>query len=331
MTPEPQPSSPPEQSTVLPFLSRVRQQYNMVREDLPALYDGLVEELRTAAHDDIVEVRQHAQDFGQFGWRVECACDAQFAERAHAPRGRGNRDITEIGVKAAIRRKAKAVGVTPRTIEKNAQIHRLAQQFALQENGVLGNAILTNKHFYIAALSAADPLAALDMFAGKKQTLPRFKVSDAYRLLEAQSLTKTQVTTNALAECRTPERNALLAHFRWVSGIILNQIIPNCPDEDFKNRVYANWLTDIRDELAEVFYEDVFRALRKAWLAGNRREDAMRAATGFPADVVGVVMYRLEDEGEFILVPEPGTPPDTPKLWHLAGQPLPAALRMRRA
>lgn len=323
----------PALAAVLPFVSRVRQSYNQLIQELPGLLEELAQELREASEEGVAELRKGIHTLGKELWRFECACDAELFERARATPGRGNHDITEIGIKAAVRRRAKLVGVTPRTIEKNAQVHRLRKKFVEQhpEKGRFENALLPEKGYYIAALSAANPIEALNAFFNEKQNRPRFRPSDAYRLLESQGLTQAAVTSAALEAARTPERKALLAHYRWASNIILHQLFPNNPDRNAAERIYGNTLSDIKDELGELFYADVSAALRQSWLSGNKAEDSMIRSSGFPPDIAKIIIYRLEDEGEFILVPQPGAAPGTPKLWHLAGQPLPEVLRMRRA
>jgi hypothetical protein len=284
------------------------------------------------SEDEILITRRGAKRLGGTAWRIEVACDAELVARAslaRARRGRGNRDLSKRGVTASVAKKAKVLGCTPNHILKNAQIFRLMDdaENRFPENNILQ--ILDEKGFYVAALSAADPLTALKVFAEKKVSSSRFRVSDAVRYLERNELTKKAITVKALQNARETvpiltARKLDIQHIIEVMGYLKITIIPKCPNDEVK-RIHKEYLEELDSYLRQdLFDEDVALTLKLAFIHGAHREDELSRATGFPVDVIHREMGLLSAIGDFIKVPGGS---GTSQRWHRVGDPLPPELR----
>lgn len=278
----------------------------------------------------IFQVREQAKQLVKFGWRIQCACDAALWNKtAAAKNGRGNVDIDAIGITAAVAKKAKQIDVLPRTIYNNRKIFTLMQEVQAEEkaeqNGVTSNSILDTlqeKDYYIVALSAADPKAALKMFAERKTSLPRFRPSDANRLLKAEGGTRKATALRAVDSIREDtgqlsERQALLAHIEASIFFVKERIIPGCPDEDFKERIWDDLLLSLSDEKQELFDRDAEEALVKAWKQGWRSEEDMVVKTGLPLEDVKRL---LKGMGNTFFRCLPTNKALQGSYWHLGGE-----------
>lgn len=295
-------------------------------EQLARLDIATLETLSQHDENAVLDIRYQAKQLEKYRWRIEVACDAAiWTQTEQAKRGRGNKDVDAVGILAAVAKKAKAIGVTPATIYRNRQIFKLLLdvQNASLEHNVLD--ILEEKGYYDIALSAADPLAALNTFAEKKVTLPRFRVTDAQRYLKAQGQTKQAVALKAVEHIREEEgtlseRQALLAHIATAKEIIKSQIIDKCPDGEFKERFWDDLILSLTEEGDELFNQDAGEALVKAWTEGAHREDEMAEKTGLPLAEVSRLMDSMK--GDFILVqPRNVDERSQYRLWHKAGEP----------
>ena len=145
---------------------------------------ALIKRIPTLADDDVIQTRERASNMGKAAWRIECACDAEIIKRTQARRGRGNVDAEGVGVMATVFSVAADAGVSPQTILRNAQIHKTF--FGGREENTLNvESILEDKSFYIKALSASDPHAAIEMIAENKSANPFYSARDAERDIDA--------------------------------------------------------------------------------------------------------------------------------------------------
>lgn len=321
-------SAQPQPSVVTELVPLARQNFQQWLDSLPGVEAGLLQDIPQQNDEELLKTRLSTRKVKQFQWVVDCACDHEFIERAQrARRGRGNVDLEGIGLQAALSRRAKKLGCTPRTIQKNAQVYRLILQ-AL-ENDAFGAPILPVLdewgYWYAASSTAADPLSAIFHFAHQKSTAKRFRVTDAYRLLVTQGMTRGQSNNEAISKVRDNDRAALMEHYADAKAK-LKSILETCPADETAKGIYAplqDVLDDIEDELSEGFDEDAMTALRAAWDKGAYTEPELVEATKFPIDVVSRLMGRMGAQGEYIKVP--GRPVRT---WHKSGVfPLPPELR----
>lgn len=320
-----------DDSALVSFTSPARQSFQTHLERLEQVEQEVISDLPNQTEEQIIETRQKASLLGKTAWRIECACDAQFVERAEKVKsGRGNVDVDAVGVMAIVAKRAKQLGCTPTTVYNNARVHRLieaAKQFTgnvFSEKTISDT--LVEKGFFTAALSASNPIEAIQKFTERKITDPKFSVSDAFRLLEETGETKKLASLRAVNAARTADREQVLDALREARKKIKEEIITPFPDSELAERIFGGCLSDIDEELEEAFDEDTANALRLAWSRGFKTEPQLSNFTGFPLEVVSRIMGRLGDEGEFILVRRTdGT--EMAKRWHKVGEMLPAEMR----
>jgi hypothetical protein len=308
--------------------SRTQQTFLQYLNRLAAVESAVIEDLENQSDHQILLTRSKARMLESAAWRIECACDYILLNREpipHRARGRGHKDIEGRGWNANAAKRAKEVGCLPRQIEKNSQIFKLILEIknTVPSDGILET--LKEKSFYYAALSAADPIEALSEFTLKRQANPKFRVTDAYRLLMSEGKTKNQIARHAVQKF---ERRDLLTHLRKARHV-LQQLMKECPDSKLAKKLYSDSLTNINDEIREMFDEDAADLLCKAWEDNNHNERQLSLATGLPKDVVSRLMGRMSEEGKFIVVPQ-STNGSTPKVWHRVGKALPPELRTKR-
>lgn len=282
--------------------------------------------------DEVLSTRANAKLLSETAWRIECACDAQIVSGAKSMRGKGrNGEAKELGVTAAVRKQAKKAGCTPATVFKNAQIFKLIQQ-AESASPEMSTAlrVLNERKYFVVALTAADPVGALKIFIEKKSTLPRFRTTDAERLLSRLGITKKQVNQTVITNVRKTishlsTREEEIDHIYKVIELIKLSVIPECSNPEII-RLHESYIEDLTDHLTEdLFNADAAAALRRAWSLGNHNDKQLAKATGFPEDVVHREMKMLERAGQFLLIPR-----TEPPKWHKIGEPVPPELGGKR-
>lgn len=166
--------------------------------------DDVIRDLPGRDDYEILEIRNSARALGRAAWRIEAACDASLLDRVKLKGGRGRRDVDEQGVDAAVRRVAAEVGVTPRTIYQNAQIHNTffaetdEREIRSIENGTLDH--LEEKEYYKAALRSPDPHETLEYFARQKASDPNFSTGDAWRVVKGRTIPALDSELPAIAD-----------------------------------------------------------------------------------------------------------------------------------
>lgn len=313
-------------ATATPQASPLSLDLTVYLEQLATLEPTLLAELAKQDEAVILDTRSQARQLTTHGWRLECACDAAIWEQTEqAKRGRGNRDVDSVGILAAVSKKSKLIGVTPRTIYNNKEVFHLMQaaRNVASEHNILE--VLTDKGYYQVALTAADPVKALALFAERKVTQKRFRVSDANRLLKAEGQTRQAVRLQAVEQIRKDTgqltaRQTLLAHIETARTLIKEQVIPFCPDEEFNERIWNDLLLTLGEEQQGIFDADAQEALVKAWDGGAHREDEMAQITGLPLPDVSRLMELL-DEKFIRIVPRAMNERSQFTLWHKSGEP----------
>ncbi len=249
-----------------------------------------IESLELLTNDELLLARS---SLGRFGWRLQCAIDHLVVDRVEKLKGgRGNKDDEDKGRNQAIRKQARKINVTPGTIRRNVAIHELiveaSQTDAFDVNSL---SILDEKGYFLAALTAADPIGALGIFIQQKSSPKRFRVTDAYRLLSNQDLTTKKVTTKAIAAIRSATREA-----RFVYLKNLYNTLRDCPDDEMSLRLgIGDCLEDVRDELQEMRDADIVTAVKKAWSVDCKSEPDLARATGFQAKDISRLLMLNND------------------------------------
>lgn len=280
-------------------------------DELTVLQTRLLDLLPSQSEEDIIQTRAQAKQLEKHGWYIQSACDAALWDRnAKAKRGRGNKDVNQTGIKAAVIKKARLIGVTPMTIYRNKQIYRLIQDFnSTNEFNVLS--VLEDRGFYNAALNSEDPIQALLDFSELKKSSRRFRISDARRFLERSGSSK--VVPRDAKRVKSPDsvraahgvvntRRAQIEHLELAIAFIKGNLIPSCPDPDLAERLWADTLMTVEDERQELADADASDSLLGELKLGDRSEEALVNCTGLPVEMVRRLVSQLEEAGSIIRV-----------------------------
>lgn len=291
---------------------------------------NIFKDLTTQDDDEVMVSRRKAKELGKAAWRIEAACDAQIVTRAQAKKPLGGSRTKSGVVMAAVRKRAKEIQCTPRYIFRNAAIFNLIREVESIPENTTNVSVLDERGFYNTALMAADPKAAVLLFARKKLSTKRFRVTDALRLLEREGLTKKAAVKNAINLARQTgevlaERQTEIDHINSVINYVRENVFCDCPSDEI-SRIHLAYIEELQEYIQEfLFDEDAGKALELAWLSGKQDEVGLSKATGFPLDTVSHEMKMLYGLGKFIPIPN-----TSPQRWHKVGHNLPPELRRRK-
>lgn len=313
------------------FASPARQSFQSHLDRLEQVEQEVIADLPNQTDEQIVDTRQRARLLGKTAWRIECACDAQFVERAEKVKsGRGNIDTDAIGIMAIVAKRSKQLGCTPSTVYNNAKIHRLIEAAKQFTGNVFSEKTISDtldeKGFFTAALSASNPIEALQKFTAKRIEDSKFSVTDAFRMLEESGETKKLASLRAVNAARTADRECVVEALRNARKKIQEEIVVPFPDTELAQRIFGDCLSTIDEELEEAFDDDAAKALSLAWDRGFNTEVELSKFTGFPLEVVSRVMGKMSELGEFIPVRRSNAN-ETSKRWHKVGESLPPEMR----
>lgn len=152
----------------------------------------LVASLPQYSNEDLIEFRATAERLHYVSWIAICAADQELMSRANKIGYKKAGDLTQQGIYATAQRAAKALGVSPETVRRNAQLFANFQSILMNPTASPENARLTellpDKLFWLAASEAPDGQmrAALDYFADQKEQGIRFSTRDAFRWVREQ-------------------------------------------------------------------------------------------------------------------------------------------------
>jgi hypothetical protein len=133
--------------------------------------ENLIGSLSELEHDDLLAVRLDSKTLTKFGWRLECAADAELVRRVDPTYIRGKFDVEGKRNAKAVRELCAETGESIKTIYRNAQIHKV---FFSGVKTVNTYSNLEEKSFYVAALESKTPLKAIEYFAEQKAKQPNF-------------------------------------------------------------------------------------------------------------------------------------------------------------
>lgn len=290
---------------------------------LDRLETDVISLLPSLTDDEVMETRSYAKLLGKSAWKIECACDREIWNRTKAACGRGNKDIEEEGILAAVNKRAGEIGCSARTVYNNAKIFDTFREeiVATDFNH------LDEKTYYLAALASADPHAAIESFAQEKLKNPFFNTRDAYREARKSKKAVYEAKNRIAYEVNHEKRQALRQHFDSTK-LTLERMRDACQklDTQLAANMYGSWIQEIEDQEDVWFVEDAKVALIKAWRNGNTRESHMATALGLPITEVHRIARELEDEGIFEKARQRGTDQARgpgQQLWHLVGEPIP--------
>lgn len=279
--------------------------------------------LPSLTDDEVLETRSYAKLLGKSAWKIECACDREIWNRTKAVCGRGNIDVDEEGIMAAVNKRATEIGCSGQTIRNNRNIFEAFKEEIVQ----IDFSHLDEKTFYLAALASADPHAAIEYFANEKLKNPFFSTRDAYRWARKSKKAVCEAKNRIAYEVNHEKRQALRRHFDSTK-LTLETMRDACKklDTQLAANMYGSWIQEIEDQEDVWFVEDAKVAIIKAWRNGNTRESHIATALGLPITEVHRIARELEDEGIFEKARQRGTDQARgpgQQLWHLVGEPIP--------
>lgn len=263
--------------------------------------------IKGASKQELIRARQACSNIG---WRSEIVFDAALCDVEHARNGRGNADKNGTGVMAAMRRQAAETRVSVPTIKQNIRIFK-----TFFKNGINNYPILVDKSFFLHALRAKDPLAALKHFERMVSSDEEFSTSSAKQWVDSERA-KRNSEANKILSKETP----LARHIRWAKKEII-KIKDACPVKKFAERMYEPLLDDLEDHLAFMAETEAEGLCKLAWERGYHREAQIATATRLTRKAVAAAMLRLSAAQEFYEVKEV-THGRHDKRWQKAGVPI---------
>lgn len=120
---------------------------------------ALVSKLAHLDGSQLLQLAAYAGRLESCAFRLRGACVSELRRRItlRLPGGRGRRDAEGVGVKARLTRLATQIGISLSTLKTDARIHEV---FFREETGLARDTSLA-REFYVTALGAPDPLAAI--------------------------------------------------------------------------------------------------------------------------------------------------------------------------
>ena len=175
------------------------------------------EHIAKMTHDRVCKTYAQAQKTNTQSWQIMALCAAELRSRTVSlSGGRGNKDGSEEGRTATIRRTAKECGVAVSTFQRDAQIGELLCKTPLNIQNSL-----EKKSFYEEALRSGQPEAMLINFAAQRAIKQTFSPRDAKRLAsqeqnaalraerEAEALSLPSISPLFQGDCREVLRRVI--------------------------------------------------------------------------------------------------------------------------
>lgn len=295
---------------------------------LEGIRDDFLPLLSELDDDTVIQVRMSARAIGVWSWVVECACDADMISRVEKRTGRKDESATrdgfaEEGRESAKRQQAYLDGKSTRTVERNVQIFNTFGLETLVKHGET----LQDKGFWIAALSAPDPIEAVETFAEVKADKPFWEVKDAYREIDRIKGAYKEIKEKFVEAIGGEQRKAMADWLFFDARPTIQKLRERCP-----NPRLAAALKEIDTQLEEqhdvLFIETAEEALLHAYARGHRTEEQMEQITFLPHSEVRRVMLNLQEDGYFVEQPQQWKPDKAKggrcKEWKRTDKPMPS-------
>lgn len=149
---------------------------------------------------ELVKTAINALYLERFAFVLRGACAAELRRRipVRLAGGRGKQDREGLGIKAHIARLAKEIGINIKTLDTDA---RISETFFKRGESVLVHEDCLPREYYVVALSAPDPLAAIEIAQAKI-------VEPEYKLQKFRSYVR-ELKRGVQMNRTSPEREAL--------------------------------------------------------------------------------------------------------------------------
>lgn len=180
--------------------------------------EHIIASLPEYSDEELLEVHRVAKRAGKACWQIECMAQAQIVKRIASRQGKQDglpgrqKELTRMGEELG--------GLSRRTLQRNAAVADLLSQ--LRDSAVPKSLVdknLTDKGFFLEALEAPDPMAALEAFAEMKEENPFFNTGDARRWVTAQNAPPLSAVMPSLID----EPGVQEAWNVWLEGVRLLQ------------------------------------------------------------------------------------------------------------
>lgn len=148
--------------------------------DFDTQLDALLPQLTQFNDDQLIRLAAHARRLESCAFRLRGACAAELRRRikTRLTGGRGRRDASGVGTGAHLARLAERIGVSISTLKTDARIHEVF--FTNREETRLAREPSLAREFYVTALAAPEPLAAIRL-AAEKCAVSNYKRDDFRR------------------------------------------------------------------------------------------------------------------------------------------------------
>jgi len=182
-----------------------------------------IQNLEHLEDDDLLAVRGDARALAKFGWRLECAADAELVRRrdpqSHLSGRRNHQSVRQLCAET---------GESARTIYRNAAIHRTF----FSGTNVTAHANLEDKSYYIAALESSKPQDALEYFSIQKAKDSSYSPMQALQHIRGGRQIEPDVEVPLFLETNdqqqafdewvrtTKKLLAIVPRWKWLSGWI---------------------------------------------------------------------------------------------------------------
>lgn len=149
---------------------------------------------------ELVKTAINALYLERFAFVLRGACAAELRRRipVRLAGGRGKQDREGLGIRAHMTRLAKEIGISIKTLDTDA---RISQTFFERDETVLVHEDCLPREFYVVALGAPDPLAAIEIAQVKI-------VEPEYKLQQFRSYVR-ELKRDVSVNKTSPEREAL--------------------------------------------------------------------------------------------------------------------------
>lgn len=265
--------------------------FNQIHK-LEAIEHEVIALLPSLSDDEVMETRITARLLYASAWKIEIACDAEIWERTQrAMVGRGNKDVDEKGIMAAVNKRADELGCSARTVYENARIFR---RFKETLETTCKN--LDDKGFFQAALQSPDPDTTIEEFAQKKLDNPFFRVADAWKQVETQKEDAKQARERVAGGVRDTQQDLMIAHCDE-SIALQQQLKLKCPLRRIGDRLYDSMIEELEDIKQNIQLENIETAIERAIKDGYQTILDLAGFTGLSQlDVRRAVKTLIEKE-----------------------------------
>lgn len=146
-------------------------------EHLDRYLPALLSEIATTDDEGVIRIAANTRRLERFTFLIRGTCASVLRQRhqCRLPGGQGKRDDDGVGIQAQMAKLAEHAGVDRRTLEVDARIRDTF--FAAADETMLDHIPPLAREYYVIALSAPDPLAAIGKAAERLSSESHYGLS----------------------------------------------------------------------------------------------------------------------------------------------------------